>query len=109
MKDFTGAQRYHLVFIGEKASLNLRNSRQGGASRWRRDLNPRTVLAVSGFQGDSGRLLYAKIPQAGNSTHRRFFHQRNATKTCRAALDKDVKLTRDYVPGWKFAKDGASR
>jgi hypothetical protein len=27
----------------------------------------------------------------------------------RAALDKDVKLTRDYVPGWKFGKDGASR
>jgi len=27
----------------------------------------------------------------------------------RAALDKDVKLTRDYVARWKFAKEGASR
>ena len=27
----------------------------------------------------------------------------------RAALDEDVKLTRDYAVGWKFAKDGASR
>ena len=27
----------------------------------------------------------------------------------RAALDEDVKLTRNYVPNWKFAEEGASR
>ena len=60
------------------------------------------------------RALASKLVAGGRMTPRQFHDavlRQNSIpiEMLRAALDKDVKLTRDYVPGWKFAKDGASR
>ena len=60
------------------------------------------------------RALASKLVAGGRMTPRQFHDavlRQNSIpiEMLRAALDKDVKLTRDYVPGWKFGKDGASR
>lgn len=54
------------------------------------------------------------MPLGGKTTDRQFHDAvlRQSSipiEMLRALLDKDVQLTRDYVPCWKFAEDGESR
>ena len=60
------------------------------------------------------RALHRSLVVGGKMTDRQFHDavlRQNSIpiEMLRAALDEDVKLTRDYVAGWKFAKEGASR
>lgn len=60
------------------------------------------------------RALHRKLVGGGRMTAREFHDavlRQNSipVEMLRAVLDEDVKLTRDYVVGWKFARDGASR
>jgi len=60
------------------------------------------------------RAMHRNLVGGGKMTERQFHDtvlRQNSMpiEMVRAALDKDVKLTRDYVARWKFAKEGASR
>ena len=60
------------------------------------------------------RALQRKLVGGGKMSDRQFHDavlRQNSIpiEMVRAALDEDVKLTRDYKAGWKFGKDGASR
>ena len=60
------------------------------------------------------RALQRKLVGGGKMSDRQFHDavlRQNSIpiEMVRAALDEDVKLTRDYKAGWKFGKNGASR
>lgn len=88
------------------ATAEVRRSIQGGYSPLYQAAYMLGALQI--------RALQRKVVGDGKMTDRQFHDavlRQNSIpiEMLRAALDRDVKLTRDYKPGWKFAKAGGSR
>ena len=88
------------------ATAEVRRSIQGGYSPLYQAAYMLGALQI--------RALQRKLVGEGKMTDRQFHDavlRQNSIpiEMLRAALDRDVKLPRDYKPGWKFAKGGGSR